>query len=79
MRKYEPIWLTLKTHNHVSISAPKEKHPLIIRMVSKEKWQDAEFKKQERWRMKYITYRICDNTIHFSLDYRINDITAKEL
>ena len=79
MRKYQPIWLTLKTHGHVSINAPKEKHRLIIRMVCKEKWQDTEFKKKERWRMKYITYRICDTTIHFSLDYRITDMTAGEL
>lgn len=79
MRKYQPIWLTLKTHNRVSISAPKEKHRLIIRMVCKEKWQDSEFKKKEKWRMKYITYRIVNETIHFTLDYRITDITTGEL
>ncbi len=79
MRKYEPIWLTLKKHGRASINAPIEKHRLIIRMVCKEKWQDKEYKSKEKWRMKYITYRINGTTIHFTLDYNMIDLTVKDL
>lgn len=79
MRKYEPIWIALKTHGSASINAPVKSHPLIVRMVCKEKWLDKKFNKKEGWRMKYITYRIHENTIHFSLDYRTTEITGKDL
>ena len=44
MRYYEPIWLRLKKHKTVSITAPKPLHPRIIKAVVKEKYLDLGFK-----------------------------------
>jgi len=79
MRRYEPAWLTLKKHGRITISAPVEKHPNVIRMISKEKYMDKEFKAREKWRMKFITYRIKGCEITFTLEYRINDLTKGDL
>lgn len=79
MRQYEPIWITLKTHGRAVISAPKNKHRHIVRMVCKEKWQDKAFNQKEVWRMKYITYRIHEDEITFTLDYCLSHIVRGDL
>lgn len=79
MRRYQPIWLSLKKHNRVTISAPIEKHPNVIRMVSKEKYMDTEYQKKYGWRKKYITYRISGTEITFSLEFRTSEIVKGDL
>lgn len=79
MRRYEPIWITLKTHKRVSISAPISKHKNLIRMICKEKWMDTAFHAKETWRKSYITYRINGNQITFTLSYRLNDLVKEDL
>ena len=78
MRMYEPVWIALKKHKHVTIRVPPHLHARVIKAVIKEKWLDMPFKKREGWRKMYLTYSIFENEITFSLNYRLNEIVAKD-
>lgn len=80
-RMYIPLWEAIKKHSIVQINAPAAKHARICKAVIKEKWMDQEFKQQEGWRMKYLTYS-CNaetNTITFFLNYKLTDLLSKDL
>ena len=81
LRMYEPLWEALKKHKSVTISAPPEKHKLIIRMVSKEKWQDTEFKKKEGWRMYWLSYEFSSQDptqLTFYLNFKLSEMLPHE-
>jgi hypothetical protein len=44
MRKYQPIWNSLKENLEANIAAPPEIHARIIQAVKKERWRDAGWK-----------------------------------
>jgi len=44
MRRYEPIWIELKTHGYVKITAPRQLHKKIKAMIIKEKYTDYAWK-----------------------------------
>ena len=78
LRQYEPLWEALKKHRSVTIVAPIHKHHTIIRMVSKEKWQDTAFKEKEGWRMLWLSYVIHGNEITFTLSYKATELLPRD-
>lgn len=69
MRKYQPIWETLKAHRSCTITAPKHMHARIIKAVIKEKDSDTLYKFQhaEEFSRKVIQKEVTGSTITFKL------------
>ena len=68
-RIYEPAWVKLKTDKRLTIAAAVHTHKHIIRMVCKEKYQDAAYKFElaEDNKQARLEYQVEGNKIKFKL------------
>lgn len=78
-RQYEPIWQALKKHKTITVRCPIHTHARLVKAVIKEKWMDTKFKQREGWRKMWLTYSITNDEVTFYLNYRLNELMAKDL
>ena len=69
MRVYQPLWYLLRKHKDISFRADPIHHRHIIRMVSKEKYEDTYFAKGLRTSGKraWLTVHIHKDTVTIKL------------
>lgn len=69
MRKYEPIWATLRKDLKVTLAAPPQLHARIIKAVTKEKEKDYGFKliSSEAGKKYRLTYKSEQGKLTFTL------------
>lgn len=81
MREYEPIWIALKQHGKVSLTANRLLHPRIIKAVTKEKWQDLAFKLDIEPKIAILSHHANHSILTFVLDisYRLDFRTRPPL
>lgn len=69
MRQYSPIWYLLRQEGTVSLRAHPAHHALIIRMVSKEKYEDCFYKRglKKANKRAWIKLHVVGDVITFQL------------
>lgn len=74
MRKYQPIWLELKTKNEVLVVHPNHLHARLIKAVLKERTMDTGFRLElsELNRYAKVFFRSTGNYITFTLKYYLD-------
>lgn len=76
MRQYQPIWERLKEKKEVSIAAPVELHPRIIKAVKKEKYKDTGYKLLQSEANKTMKLYITSCDIKGIITFYLQDVSG---